>query len=157
MSFLEQILIWCPERAQRIHKQPVFTLFAYRERFYPSVTHKSVVYATKMASEYYDEVDLNEPGLIYIIQEASSNNFKVGVSNNENNLAQRIRNLQSGNWRKLTLKKKYQVSNMKLAENDAHHTLRDVQIREGGGQEWFRSDFQRIDAAVAAAARKYPR
>lgn len=110
-----------------------------------------------MASEYYDEVDLNEPGLIYIIQEASSNNFKVGVSNNENNLAQRVRNLQSGNWRKLTLKKKYQVSNMKLAENDAHHTLRDVQIREGGGQEWFCSDFQRIDAAVAAAAGKYPR
>lgn len=110
-----------------------------------------------MASEYYDEVDLNEPGLIYIIQEASSNNFKVGVSNNENNLAQRVRNLQSGNWRKLNLKKKYQVSNMKLAENDAHHTLRDVQIREGGGQEWFCSDFQRIDAAVAAAARKYPR
>ena len=121
-----------------------------------TVTHKSVVYATKMASEYYDEVDLNEPGLIYIIQEATSDNFKVGVSNSENNLARRLQNLQSGNWRELTIKKKYKVSSMKFAEDDAHHTLKDVQIREGGGQEWFRSGFQRIDAAVAAAAGKYP-
>ena len=108
-----------------------------------------------MASECYDEVDLNEPGLIYIIQEATSENFKVGVSNNENNLTRRLRNLQSGNWRELTIKKTYKVSNMKLAENDAHHTLRNVQIREGGGQEWFHSDFRTINAAVAAAAKEY--
>ena len=44
---------------------------------------------------------------------------------------------------------------MKLAENDAHHTLRNVQIREGGGQEWFHSDFRTINAAVAAAAKEY--
>jgi len=109
-----------------------------------------------MASECYDEVDMKEPGFIYIIQEASSDNFKVGASNIENNLAHRIRNLQCGNWRKLTLKKKYEVSSMKLAEDDAHRTLKDRFVR-GGGQEWFRSSFQTINDAVAAAAKKYPR
>jgi len=109
-----------------------------------------------MASEYYDEVDLNEPGLIYIIQEATSDYFKVGASKNENTLRLRLLNLQSGNWRKLTVKQKYEVSNMKLAENDAHYTLRNVHVDEGGGQEWFRSSFRNINAAVAAAAKKYP-
>ena len=119
-------------------------------------THKSVVYTAKMASEYYDEVALNEPGLIYIIQEATADYFKVGVSKNETTLRQRLLNLQSGNWRKLTLKQRYEVSNMKLAEDDAHNTLRDVQVHEGGGKEWFHSGFQTINNAVAAAARKYP-
>lgn len=109
-----------------------------------------------MASKYYDEVDLNEPGLIYIIQEASLDYFKVGVSTNDNTLRQRLLNLQSGNWRKLTVRQTYKVSNMNLAEKNAHYTLRDVQVREGGGQEWFHSDFRTINAAVAAAARKYP-
>ena len=119
-------------------------------------THKSVVYTTKMASEYHEEVDLHEPGLIYIIQEATLDYFKVGVSKNENTLRSRLLNLQSGNWRKLTLKERYKVSNMKLAEDDAHNTLRDVQVHEGGGQEWFHSGFQTINDAVEAAARKYP-
>ena len=123
--------------------------------FYNVLTYKSVVHASKMASEDYDEVDLNEPGLIYIIQEATSDYFKVGVSTNENALGRRLQNLQSGNWRKLTLRQRYEVSNMKLAENDAHYTLRNVQVREGGGQEWFRSGFRTINDAVAAAARKY--
>ena len=109
-----------------------------------------------MASEYYEEVALNEPGLIYIIQEATSDYFKVGVSKNENTLHQRLLNLQSGNWRKLTLRQRYKVSNMKLAEDDAHDTLKDVQVHAGGGQEWFHSDFQTINEAVAAAASKYP-
>lgn len=110
-----------------------------------------------MASEQVGGGNLNEPGLIYIIQEATSQNFKVGVSNNESNLTLRVQNLQSGNWRKLFIRKIYEVSSMKLAEDDAHRTLEDVQIRKGGGQEWFRSSFQIIDAAVAAAAAKYPR
>ena len=110
-----------------------------------------------MASEQVGGGNLNEPGLIYIIQEATSDIFKVGVSNNEDNLALRLQNLQSGNWRKLTIREKYIVSNMKLAEGDAHYTLRGVQIHAGGGQEWFHSDFQRIKAAVKNAARKYRR
>lgn len=114
--------------------------------------------ARKMASEY-DDVDVtsNQPGLIYIIQEASSNYFKVGVSMNGITLGQRLKNLQSGNWRKLTVKETYEVSKMNLAENDAHQTLKDKQVCEGGGQEWFQGDFQTINAAVKAAVEKYPR
>ena len=102
------------------------------------------------------DANLNQPGLIYIIQEATSNYFKVGVSTNEETLKRRILNLQSGNWRKLIFRQKNAVSKMNFAENDAHNSLRDVQVREGGGQEWFHSDFERISDAVNAAARKYP-
>lgn len=141
-----------------MHPFSVFIIYFYNvlPLHFLTGTHKSVVYTTKMASEYYDEVDLNEPGLIYIIQEATSDYFKVGASKNENTLRLRLLNLQSGNWRKLTVKQKYEVSNMKLAENDAHYTLRNVHVDEGGGQEWFRSSFRNINAAVAAAAKKYP-
>ncbi|XP_015780128.1 PREDICTED: uncharacterized protein LOC107358010 [Acropora digitifera] len=124
---------------------------------YLPVIHKSVVWATNMGNYQVGGWNLKEPGLIYIIQEATTDNFKVGVSKNENNLNQRLQNLQCGNWRKLTIKRSYKVSNMKLAEQDAHHTLMDVQIHEGGGQEWFHSDFQTIKDAVKGAARKYHR
>lgn len=135
----------------------IFYFYNILSLHFLTVIHKSVVCATKMASEQVGGGNLDEPGLIYIIQEATSQNFKVGVSNNESNLTQRLQNLQSGNWRKLTIKKTYIVSNMKLAENDAHRTLKKVRIREGGGKEWFRSGFQTINDAVAAAAKKYPR
>ena len=49
-----------------------------------TATNKSLMYTAKMASKYNEEVDLNEPGLIYIIQDATSDYFKVGVSTNEN-------------------------------------------------------------------------
>ena len=102
------------------------------------------------------DVELNKPGFIYIIQEATSDYFKVGVSTNEETLKQRISNLQSGNWRMLTLEQKNKVSNMKLAENYAHNLLRDVQVKEGGGKEWFKSSFETIKDAVDAAANEYP-
>lgn len=103
-----------------------------------------------------DFVDLNQPGLIYIIQEGASNYFKVGVSTNDDTVKRRVLNLQSGNWRKLTLIQTNRVSNMNLAEKDAHTSLQDVQVQKGGGQEWFNSSLKRIADAVNAAARKYP-
>jgi hypothetical protein len=110
-----------------------------------------------MAMECCEDVmALNEPGLLYIIQEATSEYFKVGVSKNDASLKARLRNLQSGNWRKLTIKQKSQVSNMNLAEQDAHDTLKGVHVDVGGGTEWFKSDYQTIKAAVDAAAHKYP-
>ena len=102
------------------------------------------------------DVNLNQPGLIYIIQEALSNYFKVGVSTTKETVKRRISNLQSGNWRRLTLKQTNAVSNMNLAEKEAHKSLQDVQVRAGGGQEWFHSSFERISDAVNAAAGKYP-
>ena len=104
-----------------------------------------------------DQVDaLNEPGLMYIIQEATSNYYKVGVSKNEGTLASRLSNLQSGNWRKLTIKQTSAVSNMNLAEQGAHNELEAEHVSQGGGTEWFQGPFQTIKAAVDAAAAKYP-
>ena len=104
-----------------------------------------------------DQVDaLNEPGLMYIIQEATSNYYKVGVSKNEGTLASRLSNLQSGNWRELTIKKTNDVSNMNLAEQDAHNKLEPEHVSKGGGTEWFQGPYPTIKAAVEAAAAKYP-
>ena len=104
-----------------------------------------------------DQVDaLNEPGLMYIIQEATSNYYKVGVSKNEGTLASRLSNLQSGNWRELTIKKTNDVSNMNLAEQDAHNKLEPEHVSKGGGTEWFQGPYPTIKAAVDAAAAKYP-
>ena len=104
-----------------------------------------------------DQVDaLNEPGLMYIIQEATSNYYKVGVSKNRGTLASRLSNLQSGNWRKLTIEQTSAVSNMNLAEKDAHKKLKAHHIIQGGGTEWFEGPYQKIKDAVDAAAAKYP-
>ena len=98
----------------------------------------------------------NKPGYIYIIQEGTSNYYKVGASENEGTLVKRLSNLQSGNWRKLTIKQTNDVSNMNLAEQDAHDKLEPQNVSQGGGTEWFQGPFQTIKAAVKAAAAKYP-
>ena len=102
------------------------------------------------------DAKLNQPGLIYIIQEGTSDYFKVGASENEQTVKLRVSNLQSGNWRKLTLIQTHRVSNMKLAEDEAHRSLKQVHVQAGGGREWFNSSRQTIEDAVNAAARKYP-
>ena len=116
----------------------------------------SLNFQTTHAMADFVDAKLKQPGLIYIIQEGTSNYFKVGASENENTVKLRVLNLQSGNWRKLTLIQTKSVSNMKLAEDEAHNSLQQVHVQAGGGQEWFNSSFQTIADAVNAAAGKYP-
>ena len=97
---------------------------------------------------------LNEPGLLYIIQEGQSDYYKVGVTKNQDTLKSRLQNLQSGNWRKLTIKQASKVSNMNSAEQYAHDQLKALQVKAGGGQEWFRQ--LTIKGAVDDAVKKYP-
>ena len=99
---------------------------------------------------------LNEPGLLYIIQEGQSNYYKVGVTKNQDTLKSRLQNLQSGNWRKLTIKQASEVSNMNLAEQYAHDQLEDYHVNEGGGQEWFNGQLAVIKRAVDDAVKHYP-
>ena len=99
---------------------------------------------------------LNEPGLLYIIREGNSMNYKVGVSNDEESLRRRLSNLQGGNWRKLTVMHTSPVSNMNLAEQDAHNTLRGKRKKAEGGTEWFEAPIETIRDAVEAAAAEYP-
>ena len=99
---------------------------------------------------------LNEPGLLYIIQEGQSNYYKVGVTKNQDTLKSRLQNLQSGNWRKLTVKQASEVSNMNLAEQYAHDQLEDYHVKEGGGQEWFNGQLVVIKRAVDEAVKHYP-
>ena len=100
---------------------------------------------------------LNEPGLLYIIQEGQSDYYKVGVSKNQNTLKSRLQNLQSGNWRELTIKQASRVSNMNSAEQYAHDLLEDYHVNEEGGQEWFQGPLATIESAVDEAANEYPR
>lgn len=100
---------------------------------------------------------LKEPGLLYIIQEGESDEyFKVGVTKNEDTLKSRLQNLQSGNWRKLTLKQKSKVNNMNLAESFAHNELKAYNIKAGGGTEWFKTNYQTVKDAFDKAVSQYP-
>ena len=99
----------------------------------------------------------NAPGFLYILQEGKPNTYyKVGTSKDWETLPKRIANLQCGNWRELKLEKCSKVSNMNTAEKYAHGILEDEQVIEGGGTEWFKGDFKTMEAAVDAAATKYP-
>ena len=99
----------------------------------------------------------HEPGLLYIIQEGKSNYYKVGSSKNQNTLMSRLKNLQSGNWRELTIKQDSEVSDMNSAEQYAHYLLEDYHVEKGGGQEWFNGPLATIESAVDEAANEYPR
>lgn len=100
---------------------------------------------------------LNEPGLLYIIQEGHTDEYyKVGVSKDQDSLKSRVQNLQSGNWRTLYLKQASKVKNMNLAEKFAHTKLKDYNIDAGGGKEWFKAPYKTVKAAVDEAAREYP-
>lgn len=94
-----------------------------------------------------------EPGYIYVIQEGSNQCFKVGVSEDPDS---RVDQLQTGNYRRLTLKYSKHVKNMSAAENDAHQRLKDLRIQEGGGKEWFRGEYQKIQRKVYEVYRKHP-
>jgi hypothetical protein len=115
-----------------------------------------------MANECCEDLmaDMNVPGCLYIIQEDNTQlgtgqpqYFKVGISGN---VSKRLQDLQTGNWRKLTMNQHKKVSNMSKAEKYAHNLLEPQKWNRGGGTEWFHGDYQVIKHAVDAAAEKYP-
>ena len=82
--------------------------------------------------------------------------FKVGVSYDDP--GKRLRQLQTGNPRELTLPYHNAVSNMIGAEKVAHDDLDSKNLRgkENGGKEWFKSNQATILASVQKAVNAFP-
>lgn len=105
-----------------------------------------------------EEVDAAVQGYVYVLREGNGTLYKIGRALDVN---ERVRNLQTGNPRKLNIKQKpYEVSDYTAAENAAHKAVEDdYKANLGGGTEWYEvkdeereTFFGKIEEAVG----KYP-
>ena len=79
-------------------------------------------------------IDPQARGFVYIIAEAGTTLFKVGRSNDP---ITRLRNLQSGNPRRLSIRAQFDVIDDAAAEASAHRAIAAYRANLGGGTEWF--------------------
>ena len=88
-----------------------------------------------------------ERGHVYIIAEKTRKNEYTGfykIGKTKQDLSERLRNLQTGNPRKLEYLEFVEVVDINAAESRAHAaaTKRRFKSDEGGGTEWYIADPQ---------------
>ena len=77
------------------------------------------------------------PGLVYVLKEAGSNFYKVGLTSG--NVNDRIKQLQTGNPRKISAVFSQMVTDVGQAEKAAKDAVKKYHAQEtyGGGTEWY--------------------
>ena len=89
-------------------------------------------------------------GYVYLLEEKEESGdatgfYKVGKAVD---IEIRISNLQTGNVRKLRVKRKVEVYNYTAAEKKAHKNLRDYKVNLGGGKEWFQVEESELEMFI---------
>jgi hypothetical protein len=81
--------------------------------------------------------EIQRGGLIYVLQQAKSNFYKVGLTSGT--VGQRIKQLQTGNPQQIKEVFSQNVKDVGKAEGAAHRAVKQYHAKEthGGGVEWY--------------------
>ena len=92
--------------------------------------------------------EIQRKGLIYILQQAGSNFYKVGFTSR--NVNSRLKELQGGNPNKIVPVYQQRVKNVGQAEKAAKDSVKNFHVhpRLGGGVEWYEVPRNRKDSFI---------
>lgn len=98
------------------------------------------------------------PGLVYVLRQARSNFYKVGLTRGR--VADRIRNLQTGNPQRISEVYSEKVTDVGQAEKAAKDSVKSFNVFEKyqGGTEWYevpKYQYPRFMRRIKSAIRRF--